>query len=69
MSDADVCPRLARDLGHAVTSQQGHCGLARFDKLKDKGKLVKTKTGLDMYVPGFDPDAPEPQRQKFLGIF
>lgn len=43
--------------------------LARYDKLKDKGKLTKTKTGLDTYVPGFDPDAPEPQRQKLFGIF
>lgn len=43
--------------------------LAKFDRLKDKGKLTKTKTGLDRYVDGFDPDAPEPKQPKFLGIF
>ena len=43
--------------------------LARYDRLKDKGKLTKTKTDLDMYIPGFDPDAPEPKESKFLGIF
>ena len=42
--------------------------LRRYDKLKDKGKLEKTATGLDRYVKGFDPDAPEP-KEKFLGIF
>ena len=40
----------------------------RFDKLKDRGKLTKTATGLDQYVAGFDPDAVEP-KSKFLGIF
>ena len=34
-----------------------------------KGKIMQTKTGLDAYVPGFDPDAPEPKREKFLGLF
>ena len=43
--------------------------LGRYKKLDNKGKITKTKTGLDMYIPGFDPDAPEPVRQKFLGIF
>ena len=72
---------------------------ARYDKLKDKGKIVKTPTGLDacaeatleatarsaplccysrapfrlstrhIDVQGFDPDAPEPPREKFLGLF
>ena len=42
--------------------------LKRYDKLKDRGKLTKTATGLDRYVKGFDPDAPEP-KEKFLGIF
>ena len=42
--------------------------LRRYDKLKDRGKITQTKTGLDAYVAGFDPDAPEP-KQKFLGIF
>lgn len=41
----------------------------RFDRLKDKGKIYKTKTGLDAYVEGFDPDAPEPKQQKMFGIF
>jgi hypothetical protein len=40
----------------------------RYDKLKDKGKIVKNAVGLDEYVKGFDPDAPLP-REKFLGIF
>jgi hypothetical protein len=43
--------------------------LKRYDELKDKGRLTRTKTGLDAYVPGFDPDAPEPTREKFLGLF
>jgi len=42
---------------------------SRYDKLKDRGKLAKSSTGLDVYIPGFDPDAPEPEREKFLGIF
>lgn len=42
--------------------------LKRFDKLRDKKKIVKTATGLNAYAPGFDPDAPEP-RQKLFGIF
>lgn len=42
--------------------------LAKYDRLKDRGKLTKTATGLDVYVEGFDPDAPEP-KQKFLGLF
>ena len=29
--------------------------LARYDRLKDKGKLTQPETGLDTYVPGFDP--------------
>lgn len=42
---------------------------ARYDKLKDRGKIYKTATGLDAYVAGFDPDAPEPQRDKIMGLF
>ena len=42
--------------------------LAKYDRLKDRGKITKTKTGLDTYVKGFDPDAPEP-KEKFLGLF
>jgi len=42
--------------------------LKRFDKLRDRKKIVKTATGLNAYAPGFDPDAPEP-RQKLFGIF
>ena len=43
--------------------------LARYDRLKNQNKIkVSTKTGLDYFVPGFDPDAPEP-KQKFLGLF
>ena len=42
--------------------------IKRFDKLKDRGKLTKTKTGLDIYVKGFDPDAPEP-KEKLFGLF
>ena len=42
--------------------------LAKYDRLKDRGKITKTATGLDAYVKGFDPDAPEP-KSKFLGIF
>ena len=42
---------------------------ARYDRLKDKGKIVKTKTGLDAYAPDFDPDAPEPKPAKLFGLF
>ena len=42
--------------------------IPRLEKLKDRGKITQTKTGLDQYIAGFDPDAPEP-KQKFLGIF
>ena len=42
---------------------------ARFDKLKDRGKIVRTRTGLDAYVSGFDPDAPEPKPEKLFGLF
>lgn len=42
--------------------------LARFDRLKDKGKIVRTTTGLDAYVSNFDPDAPEP-KSKLFGLF
>ena len=42
---------------------------ARFDKLKGRGVIVKTKTGLDAFTAGFDPDAPEPQREKMFGLF
>ena len=41
----------------------------RYDKLKDKGKIVRTATGLDAFAAGFDPDAPEPQREKLFGLF
>jgi hypothetical protein len=43
--------------------------ISRFEKLKDKGKIVVTRTGLDAYAKGFDPDAAEPKREKFLGLF
>ena len=42
--------------------------IKKFQKLKDRGFLTKTKTGLDIYVEGFDPDVPLP-KEKFLGIF
>ena len=42
--------------------------LRKFDRLKDKKKIVRTATGLDAYAPGFDPDAPEP-KEKLFGIF
>ena len=42
--------------------------LRRYDTLKDRGKITQTATGLDMYVKGFDPDAPEP-KQKLFGLF
>ena len=42
--------------------------LRKFDRLKDKKKIVRTETGLDAYAPGFDPDAPEP-KEKLFGIF
>ena len=42
--------------------------LRRFDQLKDRGKLTKSASGLDVYVKGFDPDAPEP-KSKLFGIF
>jgi len=42
--------------------------LAKYDRLKNKGVLTKTKTGLDTYVAGFDPDAPEAPT-KLFGIF
>ena len=42
--------------------------LAKYDRLKDKGKLTKTQAGLDVYIKGFDPDAPEP-KQKLFGLF
>ena len=42
--------------------------IRRFEKLKDRGKLTKSATGLDQYVKGFDPDAPE-AKEKFLGLF
>jgi hypothetical protein len=35
--------------------------LRRYDQLKDRGKIQQTATGLDQYVKGFDPDAPEPK--------
>ena len=40
--------------------------LAKYDRLKDKKKIYKTKTGLDAYVPGFDPDAPEPKNGNYF---
>ena len=43
--------------------------LAKYDRLKDRGKITQTATGLDKYVAGFDPDAPEPQREKIFGLF
>ena len=42
--------------------------IGKFERLKDRGVITKTATGLDTYVAGFDPDAPEP-KQKFLGLF
>lgn len=42
--------------------------LAKYDRLKDRGKITKTAVGLDTYVKGFDPDAPEP-KQKLFGLF
>ena len=42
--------------------------LARYDRLKDQKKIVTNKNGLDVFVPGFDPTAPEP-KQKMFGLF
>lgn len=42
---------------------------SRFDKLKDRGNIVRSKTGLDVYIKGFNPDTPEPKQEKLLGIF
>lgn len=42
--------------------------LARYDRLKDQKKIVTNKNGLDVFVPGFDPAAPEP-KQKLFGVF
>jgi hypothetical protein len=42
---------------------------AKYDRLKDRGFIERSPVGLDRYVEGFDPDAPEPERPKFLGIF
>ena len=41
----------------------------RYENLKDKGKIYKSASGLEKFVDGFDPAAPEPARQKFLGLF
>jgi len=38
--------------------------IARFEALKDKGKIVKSATGLDVYAPGFDPKAPPPPKSE-----
>ena len=43
--------------------------LAKYDRPKDRGFIEKSPVGLDRYVEGFDPDAPEPEWPKFLGIF
>jgi len=43
--------------------------LARYDRLKDQKKIVQNKNGLDVYVVGFDPDAKEPERKGFFGLF
>ena len=42
--------------------------LARYDRLKDQKKIVTNKNGLDAFIPGFDPTAPEP-KQKLFGVF
>jgi len=43
--------------------------LGRFDRLRDQKKIVQNKNGLDVYAPGFDPDAKEPEKKGFLGLF
>lgn len=46
--------------------------LALFDQLKDAGKLTQTRTGLDTFVKGFDPDRPlqeQVPKSKLFGLF
>ena len=59
---ANTAPIMREDGSFDVVS------LGKFQRLKDRGKITQTATGLDTYVKGFDPDIPEP-KQKLFGLF
>ena len=45
--------------------------LAKLDRLRDKGYVVTSATGLDTYAKGYDPDHPPPEKTGggFFGLF
>ena len=52
------------------TRAQDVVPLAKYDRLKDAGKITQTATGLDAYVPGFDMAEFDKKKEKgFFGLF